>query len=815
MATIVSLSLARTPPNVPVENDDSPHQNTFQVANEKAISECSGPSMTLLVSASADNGPGDDNASIMDAIDNSSTPDEQQQHVSASGQMDEMKSGSPMSRDDPPSYLPAHLHKSKEPTPTSPVKEEEGHCPSTSAAEDGELISMGKFGGTLENGASKLEGKDLEAKPAGEDAPSNGHTTPTGYSYPHRRLPSSSIPHLLSNSITLSPEAQQLILQQLTPVGVGGATMLASPLRSREESFAFSVDGDDSAFKGIAPQTIRTSSNLAMINLKQGMVGSSCGSALSSFASLTSNVSAVNQARHQLDITPPPPMAVYSPLHKVPMPTTLVGSQQQTGLGMPQQPTLAVYPDSNSSSINSNMQQPRDGDSVARIQTAKLSGACPPIGLPLPNQQLLFTNQHPSSGGVQPVLYSAINSLERYNAASFDNKVMRAKARGTYGNQDAFPGVPSPSAIANKNASGLQGSLDSKNSSVDSAFRGRNKNSSGIETMGNRIQQKGTTDTCDSTQTETEVGVEQLVPVLLRQTSKRKVYKSKSSGNLSDNDSMGIVPETLEQLKAGPNNKSNRSVTIIDQKTASTRRGRRREKKKQPMGIFRPSSDAYTPRMGNRNIKYKPAQERTSVEKMSSTMGTIQRPNFRDALRRVAIILHQHIVKIEQRFSTGIRGVDDTGLFKASMREQFNEDNFATPRYKCSMVRVPMARPGVVYSMRKIRVVHTTPTTDEIYEFAHQLFKNVQLSSECSIVCLIYVEKLMEVAKVPLVAETWRPIFMAGLLLASKVWQDLSSWNIEFASVYPQFSLDAINRLELSFLKFIKWDLYISSRYVL
>ena len=29
--------------------------------------------------------------------------------------------------------------------------------------------------------------------------------------------------------------------------------------------------------------------------------------------------------------------------------------------------------------------------------------------------------------------------------------------------------------------------------------------------------------------------------------------------------------------------------------------------------------------------------------------------------------------------------------------------------------------------------------------------------------------------------------------------------------MYPQFSLDAINRLELLFLKFIKWDLYISS----
>lgn len=73
----------------------------------------------------------------------------------------------------------------------------------------------------------------------------------------------------------------------------------------------------------------------------------------------------------------------------------------------------------------------------------------------------------------------------------------------------------------------------------------------------------------------------------------------------------------------------------------------------------------------------------------------------------------------------------------------------------------------------------------------------------------------MEVSKVPLVSSTWRPIFMCGLLLASKVWQDLSSWNIEFASVYPQFSLEAINRLELQFLKAIKWDLYISSRYVI
>jgi hypothetical protein len=107
--------------------------------------------------------------------------------------------------------------------------------------------------------------------------------------------------------------------------------------------------------------------------------------------------------------------------------------------------------------------------------------------------------------------------------------------------------------------------------------------------------------------------------------------------------------------------------------------------------------------------------------------------------------------------------------------------------------------------------MYSIPSEEEIYEFGHKLFKSVQLSSECSIVCLIYVERLMESAKVPLLAITWRPIFMCGLLLASKVWQDLSSWNIEFASVYPQFSLEAINKLELEFLRMVKWDLYISS----
>lgn len=384
----------------------------------------------------------------------------------------------------------------------------------------------------------------------------------------------------------------------------------------------------------------------------------------------------------------------------------------------------------------------------------------------------------------QPVLYSAINSLERYNEGSFDNKLLYAKA---FSKTKAFPGVPSRdrSVMNQEDVSTMNREMTNAHATTD-----QNDVHFSID-----IKASG--------EEKLEEPLQQYHEPIRMESSQRSVIRSKSSSNLSD----GPTSSSTGNSKSKSIQKE---VKICEPTT--TKPKRRRKRKEKTINVFRPTGDAYTPRMSGHPLKYKPAQERESVDKMSSTMGTIQRPNFRDALRRVAIILHQHIVKIERRFETGVRGVDDTGLFKTSKREEFSEDRFATPRYKCSMVRVPMACPGVVYSMRKLRVVYRTPSTDEIYDFAHQLFKKVQLSSECSIVCLIYVEKLMEVAKVPLVASTWRPIFMCGLLLASKVWQDLSSWNIEFASVYPQFSLEAINRLEVQFLKAIKWDLYISSR---
>lgn len=88
----------------------------------------------------------------------------------------------------------------------------------------------------------------------------------------------------------------------------------------------------------------------------------------------------------------------------------------------------------------------------------------------------------------------------------------------------------------------------------------------------------------------------------------------------------------------------------------------------------------------------------------------------------------------------------------------------------------------------------------------------------------------MELGNVPLVSNTWKPCVLCGLLLASKVWQDIGcvvslyliiqflvffvvfrSWNIEISDVLPEYSVQAINQLERAFCSQINWNLYISS----
>jgi hypothetical protein len=144
------------------------------------------------------------------------------------------------------------------------------------------------------------------------------------------------------------------------------------------------------------------------------------------------------------------------------------------------------------------------------------------------------------------------------------------------------------------------------------------------------------------------------------------------------------------------------------------------------------------------------------------------------------------------------------------IQQSFDIDNFMQKHYN---VRVPIYSSVcnyTTYSQQAKANVLPIPTQQHIYRFIKRVFDRAQLNAECVIICLIYIERLLDSTELKLSHRNWIPVVTVALLIASKVWDDHSSFNAEFAQILPIFSLKAINSLERLFLTSMQYDLYIS-----
>lgn len=190
-------------------------------------------------------------------------------------------------------------------------------------------------------------------------------------------------------------------------------------------------------------------------------------------------------------------------------------------------------------------------------------------------------------------------------------------------------------------------------------------------------------------------------------------------------------------------------------------------------------------------------------EAIGSSHSSVCHPDPDDFLMRTAVVVQNHVTDCELSIRRG--SASDANGFRLEEGKKFHEANFTIPRHHFVTYRLPLAWTGFQFSMHKVVQKFSKPAAEEVYQFLKNLFFRAQLSSECSVTCLIYVERLMNSGKVPLLATTWRPILLCSMLMASKVWQDFAAYNIEFSAVYPEFSLEAINKLERSFCEAIDW----------
>jgi len=103
--------------------------------------------------------------------------------------------------------------------------------------------------------------------------------------------------------------------------------------------------------------------------------------------------------------------------------------------------------------------------------------------------------------------------------------------------------------------------------------------------------------------------------------------------------------------------------------------------------------------------------------------------------------------------------------------------------------------------------VRTVPNKWDVYGFLRDVMVNFRLEPEVSVVTLFYLHRFSEQSGVAVTPDNWQRLTITSMMLASKVWNDESFENIEFAQLCPLYTLDEINTFERTFLKCVGYNM--------
>eukprot|EP00747_Dinoflagellata_sp_TGD_P187856 gnl/TRDRNA2_/TRDRNA2_45961_c0_seq1.p1 gnl/TRDRNA2_/TRDRNA2_45961_c0~~gnl/TRDRNA2_/TRDRNA2_45961_c0_seq1.p1 ORF type:complete len:741 (+),score=142.31 gnl/TRDRNA2_/TRDRNA2_45961_c0_seq1:82-2304(+) len=121
--------------------------------------------------------------------------------------------------------------------------------------------------------------------------------------------------------------------------------------------------------------------------------------------------------------------------------------------------------------------------------------------------------------------------------------------------------------------------------------------------------------------------------------------------------------------------------------------------------------------------------------------------------------------------------------------------------------RPPSSGPSSPEDVLNNIAVRCAPNKWDVYGFIRDVMVGFRLQPEVSVITLFYLDRFTTVSGVSLTPDNWQRLTITAMMLASKVWDDESFENVEFAQLCPLYTIDEINTFERHFLKLVGYNM--------